>query len=165
MSNVTKHLASFNLARARFETGSEEMSHFETNLVPVNELADRAEGFVWRLKSDTPGVPIIDDIFDDPQMLLNLTIWTSLETLFEFSYRTVHKKIMARNVDKFDTHKAAYHVMWWIDEGDHPFMALCKAKLDQLDAAGPSPDAFSWAAPFDVDGKALQSFVPNRVLA
>lgn len=162
---MTHHLASFNLARARFPSGTPEMAEFESHLNSVNALADRAPGFVWREESSVEGVALTDEVFDDPQMLLNLVVFEDIKSLFEFTFLTVHKKVMNRTGGAFEPHKGAYHVMWWVEAGTQPTMAECKAKLDQINAEGASPQGFSWAQPFDENGAPLQSFVPSRVSA
>ncbi len=162
---MTQHLASFNVARAKHSAGSPEMADFEGNLARVNALGDAADGFVWRLDSGAEGVALTSDLFDDPQLLLNLVVFKSLDTLFDFTFKTIHKKVMNRSVNIFDAHQKPYHVMWWVEAGHVPDMAEAKARLDQLQADGPSADAFTWASPFDAAGEALQSFVPSRVSA
>lgn len=162
---MTKHLASFNVARAKHAAGSPEMAEFESNLARVNALGDAADGFVWRLDSGAEGVALTSELFDDPQLLLNLVVFEDIGALFDFTFKTIHKKVMNRSANVFDTHQKPYHVMWWVEAGTRPTMADCKARLDQLQAKGPSPQAFTWAQPFDEDGAPLQSFVPSRVSA
>lgn len=49
-----KHeLAQVNIARLRFPLDSPQLKDFVDGLDPVNAVADTAEGFVWRLRSDS----------------------------------------------------------------------------------------------------------------
>ena len=47
------HIAQLNIGRFRFPTDDPRMAGFMENLDRVNALAERSEGFVWRLKDDT----------------------------------------------------------------------------------------------------------------
>ncbi len=51
------HIAQVNIARMVDEIDSPIMHEFAANLEPINALADRAPGFVWRLKSDAATLP------------------------------------------------------------------------------------------------------------
>ena len=50
------------------------------NLDLVNALAERSEGFVWRLKDDSGNATNFRP-FPDPQMAVNLSVWESVEAL------------------------------------------------------------------------------------
>ena len=47
------HIAQLNIGRFRFATDDARMAGFMQNLDRVNALAERSEGFVWRLKDDS----------------------------------------------------------------------------------------------------------------
>ena len=47
-----QHLAQLNIGRLRFPLDDPRMADFVDNLARVNAIADRAEGFVWRLQDD-----------------------------------------------------------------------------------------------------------------
>jgi hypothetical protein len=46
------HLGQINAATARFDMDAPEMADFVSMLASVNALAERSEGFVWRLKDE-----------------------------------------------------------------------------------------------------------------
>ena len=50
---MTSHIAQLNIGRFRYPTDDPRMADFMNNLDRVNALAERSEGFVWRLKDDS----------------------------------------------------------------------------------------------------------------
>ena len=73
------HLAQFNIART-FATSVEDpvLADFVARLDDVNALAEASPGFVWRLQDESGNATSID-AFDDPRMIVNLSVWASLE--------------------------------------------------------------------------------------
>lgn len=69
------HLAQFNVARFIHESVDHPANaDFVANLDPVNADAERAPGFVWRFQ-DEAGNAMSVRAFDDPHILLNLSVW------------------------------------------------------------------------------------------
>ena len=50
---MTIHIAQLNIGRFRYSTGDPRMADFMMNLDRINALAERTDGFVWRLKDDS----------------------------------------------------------------------------------------------------------------
>ena len=86
-------LAQINVAQAVAEMESETMTGFVSRLDEINALADQAPGFVWRLQSDEGDATSIN-VFDDDLMLINMSVWDSIESLKAFVYRTVHVELL-----------------------------------------------------------------------
>jgi hypothetical protein len=77
-------LAQVNVGRLAAPIDSEQLRPFVERLAEVNGLADSAPGFVWRLQTaegDATAVPV----FDDPAMIVNLTVWESIEAVRDFA--------------------------------------------------------------------------------
>jgi hypothetical protein len=51
--NAIRHLAQLNIGRFRYPTDDPRMADFMNNLALVNGIADRSQGFVWRLADDS----------------------------------------------------------------------------------------------------------------
>ena len=47
------HLAQLNIGRLRYEVDDPRMADFTNNLAPVNGLAERSTGFIWRYIDET----------------------------------------------------------------------------------------------------------------
>ena len=138
------HLAEVNIARLKHPFDDPRVAEFIDNLVRVNAVADRSEGFVWRLQDENGDATSIRG-FDDPMVIVNMTVWRSPEHLERFVWNTVHKQFYARRAEWFELMQAQRFVMWWVDEGHVPDLAEAKARLDHLAANGDSDFAFGWS--------------------
>jgi hypothetical protein len=78
--SAAQHLAQLNIGRLRYPTDDPRMADFMNNLDLVNGLAERSNGFVWRLKDDSGNATNFRP-FPDPQMAVNLSVWESVEAL------------------------------------------------------------------------------------
>ena len=138
------HLAELNIARLKYPFDDPRIAEFADNLARVNAVADRSEGFVWRLQDESGDATQIRG-FDDPMVIVNMTVWQSAEHLERFVWNTVHKQFYAKRAEWFELMQAQHFVMWWVDEGHVPDLAEAKARLDHLDANGDSDFAFGWS--------------------
>ena len=73
-----------------------------SNLDRINALAERSEGFVWRLKDDSNNATAIRPD-NDPTMAVNLSVWESAEALERFVWTTVHKQFYNRKGQWFES--------------------------------------------------------------
>ena len=79
------HLAQINIGRLKAPMDAPETSGFAENLDRINALAKAQEGFVWRLTGE--GNNATDIVaFDDPMMILNMSVWTGPEALAAYVY-------------------------------------------------------------------------------
>lgn len=76
-------LAQLNVARLRAPLDSPELAPFVALLGPVNAVADAAPGFVWRHTGEG-GHEV--GLLEDPLLLVNLSVWESLEASRTFTY-------------------------------------------------------------------------------
>jgi hypothetical protein len=72
------HLAQINVGRLIAPVDDPKIAEFVAGLAPINALADRAPGFVWRLQSDSQNATDIA-YNDDPFMMVNMSVWQSIE--------------------------------------------------------------------------------------
>lgn len=142
MPEPKQYLAQLNIGHVRYDLTDPRMADFVDNLALVNGIADRSEGFVWRLQ-DESGNATNFKAFDDPRMNLNMSVWESVEALERFVWQTVHKRFYGRRHEWFDK-MDGYFVMWWIAPDHRPTIAEALERLDHLKAHGPSDYAFSW---------------------
>jgi hypothetical protein len=140
-----KHLAELNIARFRHPAEDPRNADFMNNLDRINGIAERSPGFVWRLKDDSGNATAVR-AFDDPLVIVNLTVWETAEALERFVWQTVHKQFYGRRPEWFEPMKGPHFVMWWVPVGHRPTLDEAKAKLERLAAHGDSDDAFGWEA-------------------
>jgi hypothetical protein len=143
----THDLAQVNVMRLRAALDSPALAAFVAALDPVNALADRAPGFVWRLQT-SEGNSTALRIFDDDTLLVNMSTWRSLEALTEYVYRSAHAEIMRRRREFAIPIADAYVALWWVPKGHQPTIAEAQERLRHLRAHGPTPVAFGVRTPF-----------------
>lgn len=141
------HLAQCNIARLRAPLDSPQLAGFVAALEPVNQLAESAPGFVWRLQTEEGNATAIRP-YDDDMMLVNMSVWESVEALAAFTYDTAHRDVMRGRRQWFEKPAEAYLVLWWIPAGTRPTVADAKSRLETLRGQGPSPAAFTFRVPF-----------------
>lgn len=145
------HLAQVNVAVLLAPIDSEQLRGFVEMLEPVNAVADGAPGFVWRLQTEDGDATAIR-AFDDDRIIVNLSVWESPEALGDFVFASPHLDVLRRRREWFEKMAAAYVAMWWIPAGAIPTVEEAKARLELLDARGPSPEAFTLREPFPPPG-------------
>jgi hypothetical protein len=94
------HLAQVNVARLREALDRPSMQGFVDGLDPINALADASPGFVWRLQTDDGDATSLR-VFDDQMMIVNMSVWTSVEALRAFVYASEHAGYLRRRSDWF----------------------------------------------------------------
>jgi hypothetical protein len=141
------HLAQVNVGRLLHPQDAPEVADFMNGLDQINALAERSPGFVWRLTGE--GNSAVDvKAFEDPTLLINLSVWTDLAALGAFVYRSDHLAFMRRRREWFEASTDPILALWWVPAGARPTTADAGARLAHLAAHGPSPFAFSFKHPF-----------------
>jgi len=140
-----------NIARMKGPLDSPVMASFVAQVDELNALADRSPGFVWRLKSYEGGAALALP-YDDPMLLVNFSVWESVETLKDYAYRSAHVEAFRRRHEWFEHFDGAYSVLWWIPAGHIPTIEEAKERLDYLQKNGPSPHAFGFKSVHQPDG-------------
>ena len=153
MINSRFHLAQVNVARARGEMTDPVMAEFVALLPDVNALADQSPGFVWRLQTEDGDATAVRP-YEDARILINLSVWTDLHALRAYVYGSAHAAVMRRRREWFERFDRLYVALWWVPGGHRPSVGEAVARLAQLEQHGPTPMAFSFAAPFGPDGRA-----------
>ncbi len=141
------HLAQINIAffkTPKFNTANDD---FHKAIDGVNAIAESAPGFVWRLVDDEPQRDGID-LFADPDMIINMSVWEDQESLSAFVYRDkAHRDIMRRKEEWFQDIEI-YMALWWVKAGDIPTLQDAAERLDILAANGPTEEAFTFKDSF-----------------
>jgi hypothetical protein len=150
------HLAQLNIARFKAPMDDPAMAGFVEQLDPVNALADAAPGFVWRLQTEEGNATSIH-AFDDDLLLVNMSVWESIDALADFVYRSPHIAVMRRRREWAERMAEAYIVLWWVAAGTTPTVEEAKGRLEHLREHGPSPTAFTFKSRYSPDEAALAS--------
>jgi len=137
------HLAQLNIAQAKYPLDAPEIKDFIDNLDPVNALAEQSEGFIWRLKDEAGDATGIQ-AFSDPNIIVNMSTWQSVDSLKDFMFRTHHKDFLRRKKEWFHKLPEDSYVLWWIPIGYTPTVEEAIARLTYLRNHGESAYAFSF---------------------
>ena len=148
---VEHHLAQLNVARLRAPLDSQMLVEFVEALEPVNALADDAQGFVWRLQTEDGDATAIR-AFEDDMLLVNMSVWESVDDLAVFVYRSDHRRVMIRRREWFERMVDSSTVLWWVEAGHRPNVIEAKQRLATLRRDGPTPAAFTFRSPFPPPG-------------
>lgn len=146
-AHAAVHLAQFNVATLRLPLDDPRMAPFVELLDPVNAAADATPGFVWRLVEDgEPDATGLRPAGED--VIVNLTVWETLQSLWDFTYRSGHLEAMRRRREWFERHVEAHLVLWWVPAGHRPTVEEALERLSDLRLNGPSPRAFTFACSY-----------------
>ncbi|MEU8116931.1 DUF3291 domain-containing protein [Micromonospora sp. NPDC048947] len=144
------HLAQLNIAQLRAPLDSPELADFVARLPEINGLADDSPGFVWRLQDESGDATALRPFGTD--VIVNLTVWQSVESLSAFVYRTVHLEPMRRRREWFVPLDGPHLVLWWLPADVLPTLGEAAERLDLLGRDGPSATAFTLREPYPAPG-------------
>jgi hypothetical protein len=141
------HLAQVNIARTKAPLDDPLMRGFVEQLDPINQLAERSPGFVWRLQTQEGDATSIQ-LFADDRIIVNLSVWASYEALKNYVYSGDHLTVLKAKkswMEKLDTPSLA---LWWLPAGELPTAQEAKERLERLAKNGPSSTVFTFARPY-----------------
>jgi hypothetical protein len=141
-------IAQMNVGTTLYPIDDPRIAEFVDGLDAVNALADASPGFVWRLQTESGNATAIKPRDADPLFIVNMSVWETVEALFEFVYKTAHTAVMVKRRQWFAKPERAYMVLWWVPAGHRPTVEEGLARLDELDANGPTPRAFTFKQKF-----------------
>lgn len=143
----TYHLAQLNIVKLREPLLSPSMADFVNNLDRINALAEQSSGYVWRLKDDIGGNATAIRPFGD-DIIVNMSVWTDIAALREYTYKSAHTEILRRRREWFDPMPEAFMVLWWVSEGHNPTVEEAAERLAHLRQFGPTEKAFTFKENF-----------------
>jgi hypothetical protein len=123
------------------------MADFVALLDPLNAVADEAPGFVWRLQTEDGDATSIRP-FDDDAVIVNMSVWESVEALWRFVYDGSHLEVMRRRREWFTRLAEAHLALWWIPAGSIPTVEDIRDRVEHLRAHGPTPYVFTFKRRF-----------------
>lgn len=141
-------LAQVNIGRLIAPLDAPLMADFVAALDPVNAVADAAPGFIWRLQTEDGNATALRVFEQDAEgadggILINMSVWESVEALAAFVYGAAHLPVLRRRREWFERMKEAYTALWWIPRGRIPAIGEAEDRVRHLRAHGPTPRAFT----------------------
>jgi hypothetical protein len=152
------HLAEVNIGRLLAPLDSARLASFVAELEPVNALADAAPGFIWRLQTengDATGVQAFEwDQAGSAGVLINMSVWESVEALAAYAYSGGHLAVLRRRREWFARMAEPHMALWWVPAGTRPTTADAEDRVRLVRRLGPTPAAFTLRQHFPPPGAA-----------
>lgn len=143
-------LAQVNIVRVKAPLDDPLMAGFVARLDEINTLADRSAGFIWRLQTPEGNATYVRP-YDDERILVNMSVWETVEHLRQYVYRSTHAELLRQRHTWSDKLDGAYIALWWVPIGHRPSVDEAKQRLAHLDSNGPTPFAFTFRHTFLAD--------------
>lgn len=144
---MTHHLAQINIARTREPLDHPLLRSFVDQLDEINALAERSPGFVWRLQTEEGDATSIQ-AYDDPRIIVNMSVWSSYEALKQYVYTGDHLRVLRSRAEWMERLETPSLALWWVPAGTLPSVEDGTRALRLLAEQGPTAQAFTFARPF-----------------
>ncbi len=144
------NIAQVNIGRTRSQLDDLKMVGFVDRLGEINALADASPGFVWRLQTDEGNATYLRP-FEDERVILNMSVWESVEGLRQYVFNTAHRELLRQRHEWFERFQGAYTALWWVPAGHVPGIDEAKRRIAHIEAHGPTQFAFTIQSPFPID--------------
>jgi hypothetical protein len=143
MTTSTYHIAQLNIARMLAPLDDPIMAEFVASLGRINALADASPGFVWRFQTEAGDSTGIRP-YDDDQLIVNFSVWGTIEDLKKYVYKSAHMEVMKQRRQWFEKVERMSMVLWWVEAGHVPTVFEAKTRLEYLNKHGASERAFTF---------------------
>jgi hypothetical protein len=163
---MSYELAQVNIGRLAAPLDSQELAAFMAALDPVNAAAEQAPGYIWRLQTEDGNATAVRafewDQAGSAGVIMNMSVWESVEALAAFVYSQPHKQVLRRRREWFEPMTEAYTAMWWVPRGHVPTTGEAEEAIRHLRAHGPTPRAFTLRLHFPPPGGGESAPRPGR---
>ena len=143
------NLTQVNIAIAKYSYADPEFAGFVDNLDRIYELAEHADGFVWRYVSEDEDAEA-KRIFSNDALIFNMSMWKSLQDLRNFIYESDHVQILRKRAAWFVPQDRPTMTLWWQPDGKLPTVAEAKRRLECLAQTGSTVDAFTFRDEYEM---------------
>ena len=135
------HLAQINVGRLVAPIDDPRIAEFVALLDAINALADAAPGFVWRLQSSSGNATDIP-FNDDPSVMVNMSVWESLESLRNYVYGSDHMRVLRDRAKWFEKMDQPHYCLWWVPAGHIPSVAEGRDRVEHYQRYGSTEYSF-----------------------
>lgn len=139
------HLIHANIATMHAPFDDPCMADFVAMADEIDALAHAAPGFVAQPTPSDEGAVFKGSV------LLNLSIWESVESLEVFTYGGQHELALARRTEWFTQEPQPNYVLFWMPAGEVPSEVEIERRREILAENGPTPFAFNFVQRFTVE--------------
>lgn len=138
------HLAQINIATLIAPLDDPKISGFVKGLDRINHLAEASDGFVWRLKEEDSDNATGLSPYEDPLIIVNMSVWTDVDSLKLFAYHSDHLALYMNRKKWFHPPTGAHMALWWVPIGHEPTIEEGADRLEYLDDHEASLHAFGF---------------------
>jgi len=158
---MNKHLALYTFGLFKERADHPANDGFYVLNDPIMALVDKAPGLIARSGYDgDPGPPswgeeVYPAFYEergDGWSPATLSLWEDLESAMAFSYFGLHARALRHGREWFQKPQWPPYALWWCEDGHRPTWREAVDRHALLHAQGPTVDAFTFKAPFDVRG-------------
>ncbi len=144
----TLHLAQINIAQMIGKTMQDDvMIEFVAQLDEVNAIAESSKGFIWRFQDEGNDATYLNPHKDD-QIIVNLSVWESIDDLEAFVYKGRHVDVLKKRSYWFKRLSQPFVAMWYIPVGHTPTVAEARDRIEHLQKNGATLFAFDFKTKF-----------------
>jgi len=139
------HLAEFNFGTLNYPFDDPRIADFQDNIAMVNKVAERSDGFVWRIEDEEMEAVQLDShgpLAHRPNTASTLSVWVSPQSLYDFVEKTIHVRFLQRAHEWFEPNDRGHLVMWWVKEGEKPTVADAMDRWTRFKELGPGDHGF-----------------------
>jgi len=151
---MAHQLAQINIGRLVAPLDDPRIADFIAQLDTINALAETTPGFVWRLQSESGNATDIA-YNDDPFVIVNMSVWRSVEALRNYVYNSAHTAVLRDRAKWFEKASLPTYCLWWVPEGHIPTVAEGRERLEHFQANGPTPHSFWFKEQFPAPAEAV----------
>jgi hypothetical protein len=145
VNNPTYYLVHVNIAAARASLDDPLMKGFVDRIGEIDALAQSWPGFIAQ-----PTPPDEGQIYPG-NMLVNVSIWETVDTLRDFTYASRHAEALKMRAEWFVHSDLPNYLLYWALSGQMPTEVEIQRRFDYLHQHGATPFAFSFKHPFSVE--------------
>lgn len=160
-------LAHLNYARLRAPLNHSDMLEFALAIAPINAIAKSTPGFVWSFDNDNDDSKFRESVAclkDDELLMPQLSLWTNLDSLRHFAFKSGHAMYYKRKKEWFTAPPEPFAVCWWRPaDANPPDLKEAFDRLYYLKVNGPSETAFTFATSADYP-EPVDSNKPDEIL-
>ncbi|MCU0480672.1 MAG: DUF3291 domain-containing protein [Anaerolineae bacterium] len=144
---TTYHLAQVNIALPLAPLDSEQLHGFVSRIDEINAVAERTNGFIWRLKGEADNALALR-VFEDDRLIINMSVWESFDALYNYTYYSDHAQVYRQKGGWMEKLAYAHMALWWQPAGIMPTALDGKTRLEYLQKHGATPYAFTFKKRF-----------------
>jgi hypothetical protein len=141
------HLAQINIGRLIAPIDDPRIADFVNQLEAINALADATPGFIWRLQSSSGNATDVP-YNDDPTIMVNMSVWQSLDALLAYTYTSKHIEVLRDRAKWFEKMDKPHYCLWWVPAGHIPSVTEGRERLEHYQLHGATPYSFWFSKRF-----------------